>query len=120
MSDSKPIERITLFKVPTEEGLQKLTAAYQKFKVENKRDTRSPYILSLQAGPSQPDTAAHLAPLNRNKDYTFAVKAVFRDKSDMDFYDDECPAHGVLRKGIAGVPSEKPLTVWFLDQSGGQ
>lgn len=35
----------------------------------------------------------------------------------MDFYDDECPAHGALRKSIAGVPKEKPLTVWFVDES---
>ncbi|KAL9113283.1 MAG: hypothetical protein Q9227_002618 [Pyrenula ochraceoflavens] len=104
---SPQIERITMFKVPTEDGRAKMVEAYKKMEAENKRGDRQPYILSLAVGPAGTETPA------RNKGYTFAVKSTFASKDDMDFYDRECPAHKELKKTAGPLAEEPPLTVWF-------
>lgn len=52
-----------------------------------------PYILSLVIGPAEENP--------RSKGFTFVSKTEFANLDDMRFYDEQCPAHKVL-KGLAG------------------
>lgn len=69
-----------------------------------------PYILSLDAGPIDPDDV-------RAKGYTFGVKMIFASKEDMSYYENECEAHKSYKAYLKaqGVVFEggPPLTLVF-------
>ncbi|ELR04538.1 hypothetical protein VC83_02296 [Pseudogymnoascus destructans] len=100
---TKPIRRVTLFKIPTEEGQEKLLAKYHTMPQEALKDG-APYILDIQAGKTFPD--------QRAQGFTLAVSTVFRNKEDMLFYDNECTGHADLKK-VAMAVHEGIIMVYF-------
>ncbi|OBT68463.1 hypothetical protein VE03_02924 [Pseudogymnoascus sp. 23342-1-I1] len=100
---TKPIRRVTLFKIPTEEGQEKLLAKYRTMPQEALKDG-APYILDIQAGKTFPD--------QRAQGYTLAVSTVFKNKEDMLFYDTECTGHASLKK-VAMAVHEGVMMVYF-------
>ncbi|EXJ94474.1 hypothetical protein A1O1_02870 [Capronia coronata CBS 617.96] len=62
--------------------------------------------MSMEAGPTQGPA--------RDRGYTFVTKSVFRNKSDMDFYEKECPAHEGYKAFLReNAPVEDLTTVCF-------
>lgn len=54
----------------------------------------------------------------RSKGYTVVAEAEFSSLDDMRFYDDECAAHGALKKKAAALGlTEPPLTIYFESQN---
>ncbi|RDW59072.1 hypothetical protein BP5796_11996 [Coleophoma crateriformis] len=103
MSPTKPIRRVTLFKIPAEEDQQKVLAIYKEMPDKAKRDGQ-PYILSLAAGPTIED--------QRNQGYTIAVISIFASEDDMKYYDNECEAHAALKK-VAKPLLQGMMMVYF-------
>ena len=120
-----PIERITLFKIPNEEDLNRVLEQYKTLaktavKVllpslllfillleSNNSDILQdgkPYILSSAVGKSFPDP--------RNKGFNLSVKTTFASLDDMKYYDSECEAHKAL-KAVAGPVREDFLMTYF-------
>jgi len=120
-----PIERITLFKIPNEEDLNRILEQYKTLaktavKVllpslllfillleSNNSDILQdgkPYILSSAVGKSFPDP--------RNKGFNLSVKTTFASLDDMKYYDSECEAHKAL-KAVAGPVREDFLMTYF-------
>ncbi|EJT70393.1 hypothetical protein GGTG_11417 [Gaeumannomyces tritici R3-111a-1] len=100
------IHRVTLFKLPDPEAQQKLLDAYETLGRKQSKDGK-PYLLYLCAGAS---TNADL----RAQGYTVAAQTEFASEEDVLFYDEQCAAHGELKRtatalGLAG----KPLTMSF-------
>ncbi|KAH6677262.1 hypothetical protein B0J14DRAFT_583839 [Halenospora varia] len=100
---TKPIRRITLFKVPKPEDQQALLDKYRTMP-ETAVKNGSPYILSVSAGPAFAD--------QRSQGYTVAVVSVFTSKEDMVYYDDECEAHKSL-KAVAKSVHQGAMMVYF-------
>ncbi|TFB00690.1 hypothetical protein CCMA1212_007131 [Trichoderma ghanense] len=101
------VHRVTMFKLPSEEGQKKLLEQYQILRENNRKDGK-PYILSIAAGPAEPD--------QRSQGYTFVAKSEFASLDDMKFYDAECPAHQALKKTALTLGVEGVLTVYFKPQ----
>ncbi|KAL7795894.1 hypothetical protein V8C37DRAFT_32540 [Trichoderma ceciliae] len=101
------VHRITMFKLPSEESRKKLLEQYQILKENNSKDGK-PYILSVAAGPAEPD--------QRSQGFTFVAKSEFASFEDMKYYDDECPAHQALKKVAFTLGVEGILTVYFKPQ----
>ncbi|KAK4227530.1 hypothetical protein QBC38DRAFT_477676 [Podospora fimiseda] len=99
------IHRTTMFKIPDEQNQEKLVDLYRKLAKDQKRNGK-PYILYSTAGKSNPD--------QRSKGYTVISHMRFSNLDDMNYYDNECEAHAVLKKegGNLGV-AEPPLVVYF-------
>ncbi|KAL8387457.1 hypothetical protein RB595_009890 [Gaeumannomyces hyphopodioides] len=100
------IHRVTLFKLPNPEAQQKLLDAYETLGRKQSKDGK-PYLLYLCAGVST-------SPDMRAQGYTVAAQTEFASQEDVVFYDEQCAAHGELKKmattlGLAG----KPLTMSF-------
>ncbi|KFY45537.1 hypothetical protein V495_02931 [Pseudogymnoascus sp. VKM F-4514 (FW-929)] len=91
---TKPIRRLTLFKIPTEEGQEQLLAKYRSLPQEALKDN-APYLLDIQAGKTFPD--------QRAQGFTLAVSTVFKNKEDMLFYDTECTGHAGIKKVAMAV-----------------
>jgi hypothetical protein len=124
---SKPIRRITLFKVPNPEDQQKLLDKYRTMpetavkvcvptcevssdglkavltSISSIQEGK-PYILSVNAGPAFED--------QRSQGYTVAVVSVFSSKEDMVYYGNECEAHKSL-KAVAKVVHQGMMMVYF-------
>ncbi|KAB8214475.1 hypothetical protein BDV33DRAFT_32447 [Aspergillus novoparasiticus] len=98
-----PIERITLFNIPSEEDRNKVLEQYKVLAKTATKDGK-PYILAAAAGHSFPDP--------RNKGYTLSVKTTFASLEDMKYYDTECEAHKAL-KAVAGPVKEDVLTTYY-------
>lgn len=50
----------------------------------------------------------------RNKGFTLVARTVFEKKEDMDYYDNECAAHGEIKATLKGkVVDGPPLTVYM-------
>ncbi|TLS22137.1 uncharacterized protein PpBr36_09784 [Pyricularia pennisetigena] len=99
------IHRVTMFKLPNQEDQQKLLAAYEQMAKTQSKDGK-PYILSLCAGAAAPDA--------RSQGYTIVAKSEFASEADMKYYDEECQAHGELKKTAQSLSlADKPLTVYF-------
>lgn len=101
----KPINRITLFKIPDPSCQQKLLDMYRTMQKDALKD-EEPYILSVTAGPAFPDT--------RNQGYTIAVISQFRSVGDMEYYDNDCQAHAALKK-VAKSMHEGAMMVYFAN-----
>ncbi|KAL3480583.1 hypothetical protein BJX99DRAFT_254573 [Aspergillus californicus] len=98
-----PVNRITLFKIPSPDDQQKLLNVYKTMKQDALKDGK-PYILSCTAGPAYPDV--------RNQGFTVAVISQFESVEDMKFYDDECQAHAALKK-VARSVHQGAMMVYF-------
>lgn len=99
------IHRITLFKLPDQQEQKKLLAEYEKLAKAQSKNGK-PYILSLCAGVATSDA--------RSQGYTVVAKSEFASEADMKYYDDECAAHGELKKVALTLKlADKPLTVYF-------
>ncbi|CAK7229829.1 hypothetical protein SBRCBS47491_007379 [Sporothrix bragantina] len=102
---AKPVNRVTLFKIPNVEDQQKLASLYRDMPTKAVKDGK-PYICSVHAGPTKADT--------RNQGYTFAAISVFNSVEDMVYYDNECAAHQEL-KGFAKSVNQGAMMVYFED-----
>jgi hypothetical protein len=95
---SKPVQRITLFKIPSTEDQEKLLNIYRKMP-----------RTAVKAGQAFDDF--------RNQGYTVAVVSVFKSVEDMKYYDDECPAHQALKK-VAKSVHQGAMMVFYQDVVG--
>ncbi len=103
MSAARVINRVTLFKIPSKEGQAKLIDMYRDMPTRALKDGK-PYIISATVGPTFDDA--------RNQGYTLAAHSVFATVEDMKYYDDECVAHGELKK-VARTLHEGVMMVYF-------
>lgn len=103
MSDAKPVQRITLFKIPSPGDQERLLDIYRQMPSTAVKDGK-PYILDVRAGPSFDDA--------RNQGYTIAVVSVFKSVEDMAYYDNECQAHAAL-KLVAKTLHKGVMMVYF-------
>jgi hypothetical protein len=100
---AKPINRVTLFKIPSKEDQAKMIDMYRTMPERALKDGK-PYILSVSVGPTFDDA--------RNQGYTFAAHSVFASVEDMKYYDDECAAHAELKK-FAREAHQGVMMVYF-------
>ncbi|PHH62119.1 hypothetical protein CDD81_7550 [Ophiocordyceps australis] len=103
---ARPIHRITLFKIPSQEDQQRLIEVYKKMPSKAVKDGK-PYILSVTAGFAKPD--------QRAQGYTVAVISVFSSVDDMTYYDNECAAHAEL-KTLAKSVHQGAMMVFFENE----
>lgn len=96
--------RITMFKLPSKEVQEKVIGLYRVLTHSAVKDG-SPYILSLEAGPSHDDP--------RNQGYNFVAKSEFKSLEDMRFYDEECVAHQILKEGTKPLGVQGVMTVFY-------
>ncbi|KAH6604135.1 Cupin [Trichoderma cornu-damae] len=101
------VHRITLFKIPSEESQKKFVEQYRIMRETNSKDGK-PYILSVTAGPAEPD--------QRSQGFTFVAKTEFASIEDMKYYDEECPAHKALKSVGSGLGVEGVMTIYFKPQ----
>ncbi|KAL7913513.1 hypothetical protein GGI35DRAFT_212158 [Trichoderma velutinum] len=101
------VHRITMFKLPSEESQKKLVEEYKTLRENNRKDGQ-PYILSMAAGPAEPD--------QRSQGFTFVAKSEFASLEDMKYYDEECVAHQALKKAAGTLGVEGVMTVYFKPQ----
>ncbi|PGH10972.1 hypothetical protein AJ79_05123 [Helicocarpus griseus UAMH5409] len=97
------ITRLTLFKIPDPTHQQQLLDKYSTMQKDGLKDS-TPYILSLQAGPTIAD--------QRRQGYTVAVVSSFASLEDMRYYDEGCAAHASL-KALAKSVHQGVLMVYF-------
>ncbi|KAF9635387.1 putative stress responsive a b barrel domain protein [Lasiodiplodia theobromae] len=95
---AKPINRITLFKVPNPDDVSAILEKYTTLSTDAKKrlvraavQDSKPYIISAKAHAVIPD------PAGRNQDFTVAANTVFASLEDMKFYDDDCEAHKAIK-----------------------
>lgn len=100
---SKPINRVTLFKIPSEEDRARLIDIYRTLPTRALKDGK-PYILSATVGPTYDDA--------RNQGYTLAIISTFASVEDMKYYDNDCAAHAEL-KGVAKTMHQGVMMVYF-------
>ncbi|KAJ6186515.1 hypothetical protein N7519_007816 [Penicillium mononematosum] len=105
MGGSKPINRITLFKIPSPDDQKRLFDIFRIMLSDAVKDGK-PYILGVCAGPSFDDA--------RNQGYTLAVISTFKSVEDMEYYDNECEAHQALKK-VAKTLHNGAMMVYFQD-----
>lgn len=129
---SKPIQRVTLFKIAGVENQKKLIEYYKAMPAKavkvgifffffsssscspNSRlqhlipfQDGKPYIKSVTAGLTKED--------QRNQGYTVAAISVFESEEDMAYYDNGCAAHAEL-KAFAGPVKQGVLIVYFENE----
>ncbi|KPM41948.1 hypothetical protein AK830_g4621 [Neonectria ditissima] len=100
---STPIQRVTLFKIPSPEDQARLIDIYRTLPARAIKDGK-PYIISAAVGPTFDDV--------RNQGYTLAALSVFASLEDMKYYDNECAAHGELKK-VAKTLHQGAMMVYF-------
>ncbi|KAH6721013.1 hypothetical protein DL95DRAFT_354565 [Leptodontidium sp. 2 PMI_412] len=103
-----PIQRITLFKIPSPDDQEKLLSIYKTMQQTALKNNK-PYILSVTAGRSIPS--------QRDQGYSIAVISVFASVEDMVYYDEECEAHRKLKAFAKGV-HEGAMMVYFESVTG--
>ncbi|KAK4506382.1 hypothetical protein PRZ48_000112 [Zasmidium cellare] len=96
MTGETYIKRLTMFKIPKEEDVERVLKAYEVLRGSAKKDGK-PYVVS--------NTARKI--LNSNapisEGFTLASQSIFKNHEDHDFYDKECPAHKELKKTTGPV-----------------
>ncbi|KAF2136716.1 uncharacterized protein K452DRAFT_237027 [Aplosporella prunicola CBS 121167] len=102
---TKPINRVTLFKIPNKGDIPAILDKYTTLAVDAKKDNK-PYILSAKASQVIDD------PAGRNQGYTVAAQTCFASLDDMKFYDEECEAHKAI-KVFLKPKAEGVMTVYF-------
>ena len=100
---SRPINRVTLFKIPSEEDRARLIDIYRTLPTRALKDGK-PYILSATVGPTYDDA--------RNQGYTLAIISTFASVEDMKYYDNDCTAHADL-KSVAKTMHQGVMMVYF-------
>ncbi|KAI8632996.1 stress responsive A/B barrel domain-containing protein [Xylariaceae sp. FL1651] len=110
---SGQIHRITMFKLPSPEGQEKLIEAYNELIKQSKKEDGKPYILSMTTGKVMEDP--------RSQSWTVVNKAEFASMDDMRYYDEQCKAQAELKAkaktfGISGGP-QGIMTVYFQDDA---
>lgn len=100
---SQTIHRVTLFKIPSQEDQTRLIDIYRTLPARALKDDK-PYILSATVGPTYDDM--------RNQGYTLAALSVFATIDDMKYYDEQCAAHGELKK-VAKTLHQGAMMVYF-------
>lgn len=100
---SQVVTRVTLFKIPSEEGRQRLINLYRTLPAKATREGRH-YILSANVGPTFDDA--------RNQGFTLAATTTFATLEDWKYYDEQCPAHGEI-KTLAKTLHEGIMMVYF-------
>ncbi|KAI0167698.1 stress responsive A/B barrel domain-containing protein [Pestalotiopsis sp. NC0098] len=103
MASTKPIQRITLFKIPNAEDQDKLLEIYRHMPEKAVKDGK-PYILAVKPGRAFPD--------QRAQGFTVAVVSVFSSVEDMKYYDNDCKAHAEL-KGFAKTVHQGVMMVYY-------
>ena len=135
MDAQGPVYRTTMFTVPNRDHTTALVQAYQRLASQAKKArspilsmlisgsilqiislpktlTRcsqdgKPYILSSACGPAADEPRAN--------GYNFVARTTFASKEDMDFYDNQCPAHKDLKISIKDKVAGPPMVIWFQD-----
>lgn len=79
--------------------------------MSNENQDGKPYILSMVVGPAEADP--------RSQGYTLVSKTEFASMEDMKYYDEECPAHGVIKSFVKELTVDGILTVYFKPQAMG-
>ena len=64
-----------------------------------------PYVALASALPNRDDP--------RSQGYTLTARTVFASKEDMDYYDNECAAHGAIKASLKGKVAAPPLMVYM-------
>ncbi|KAJ4292355.1 hypothetical protein N0V90_009016 [Kalmusia sp. IMI 367209] len=105
MAATRPITRVTLFKIPSPSDAETLLGHYRNMPVNALKDGK-PYILSVSAGPAAEDA--------RSQGFNFAAISRFANKEDMVFYDEGCAAHAAL-KAFAKDVIQGIMMVYFED-----
>ncbi|KAI9814631.1 MAG: hypothetical protein M1827_003187 [Pycnora praestabilis] len=100
---SKPVHRLTLFKIPEDEDQKAVLTKYRTLKQDAIKDGK-PYIVSVDAGKAMPD--------QRTQGYTLGVKTVFASKVDMDYFDTDCSAHKAS-KAVSSKVADGVIVVYF-------
>ncbi|KAF2116350.1 hypothetical protein BDV96DRAFT_645680 [Lophiotrema nucula] len=98
------IVRLTLFKIPDPALLQEAASKYSTLSQEATKDGK-PYIKVAQAHPTHDDP--------RSQGYNFVARTIFESKADMDYYDNECEAHGAIKGLLKGKVGGPPLVVYM-------
>ena len=65
----------------------------------------APYILSLEAGPTEDD--------ERNQGFTFVAKTVFKNKEDFEYYDKECEAHKEFKAKAKSLDVQGMMMIYY-------
>ncbi|KAF2642576.1 hypothetical protein P280DRAFT_395276 [Massarina eburnea CBS 473.64] len=100
------ILRLTLFKIPNPAHVQEAIAKYATLPNDAVKDGK-PYIQMAAANHAHDDP--------RNKGYTLVARTVFASKEDMDFYDNECAAHGEIKATLKAKVVDGPPLVLYMD-----
>lgn len=103
---SRPIHRITLFKILDPADQQRLLQIYKQMPAKAVKDGE-PYIVSVTAGTAKPD--------QRTQGFIVAVVSVFRSVQDMNYYDNECAAHAEL-KAFAKTVHQGAMMTFFENE----
>ncbi|KAK4102269.1 hypothetical protein N658DRAFT_495619 [Parathielavia hyrcaniae] len=98
----KSIHRRTLFKVSSQEKVEKLLEAYKTLD-KNQSLHGKPYILGIKARELLDDP--------RSQGYTVVAQMKFRDWKDLRYFDTKCPAHAELRETAMKLVTERPLVI---------
>ncbi|KAF2264711.1 hypothetical protein CC78DRAFT_580237 [Lojkania enalia] len=98
------IIRLTLFKIPDPAHLQEAVQKYSTLSQDAVKDGK-PYI------PLAQGTATYDDP--RSQGYNFIARTAFDSKEDMDYYDNECSAHGQIKALLKGRVGGPPLVVYM-------
>ncbi|KAK5005693.1 hypothetical protein BJ546DRAFT_1069490 [Cryomyces antarcticus] len=103
---SKPIYRVTMFKIPDPANVQPMLDKYATMKQDAKKDGK-PYILSCVAGRAVSDP--------RNQGYTLYAQTSFASLEDMKYYDEQCEAHQALKAVGKGKVDPPPIVLYMDD-----
>lgn len=88
MAATKPITRVTLFKIPSPSDAETLLEHFRATPTTALKD-EEPYLLSVTAGPTFEDV--------RSQGFNFAAITKFKNKEDMVYCDERCAAHAALK-----------------------
>lgn len=97
-----------LFHSPTFHYHPFLSHSHDKPPSKRKIQDSKPYIVSLAAGPAEPDA--------RSQGYTLIAKSEFKNLEDMKYYDSECAAHAQLKESAKTLGVEGIMTVYYTPQ----
>ncbi|KAF2025846.1 hypothetical protein EK21DRAFT_75474 [Setomelanomma holmii] len=98
------IVRLTLLKVTDAETIQQAIQKYGSLAQDAKKDGK-PYIHMAAANPTHDDP--------RSQGYTMVARTVFESREAMDYYDNECEAHGSIKVLLKPKVAGPPLVIYF-------
>jgi hypothetical protein len=98
------IIRLTLLKIADAETIQQAIVKYSTLTQDAKKDGK-PYIQMAAANATREDP--------RNQGYTMVARTIFESKEAMDYYDNECEAHGAIKALLKPKVGGPPLVVYM-------